>query len=148
MSILSTTRRLGRHRSVTPAELRQENQLLLARSVAAADFFALLIQDRDEMYAAWEQAKGRAAEAEQVVVCQQADIDDLRRENAALRAQLANAQRVNVPPMERDTTDGADQATAPIDVRELRERFAAGPVVTLPNARLATDPAHIPVPAT
>ncbi|MEV0917892.1 hypothetical protein AB0I93_26990 [Streptomyces sp. NPDC049967] len=147
MSFIDTARRLGRHRSATPAELRQENQILLAREVAAADFFTLLIQDRDEVHAAWEQARGWAADAELVVVCQQADIEELQRENAALRAQLANAIRVDVPPMVRDTTNGADPATAPVDVQELRTRFTAGPVVTLARSPHATDPAHIPAPA-
>ena len=46
---------LGRHR-LSAAELRQENRLLLAREIAAADFFALLMQDRDEVYACWQKA--------------------------------------------------------------------------------------------
>lgn len=49
--------------------------------------------------------------------------------------------------MGRDTTDGADQATTPVDVRELRGRFTAGPVVTLAHSPHATDPSQIPVPA-
>lgn len=144
MSILSTARRVARHRSATPAELREENRLLLAREVAAADFFALLIRDRDEVYAAWQQSQQRAADAELVVVCQQGDIEELAAEVTALKAQLANASRVDVPPMERDTRHGADQATTPIDVRELRDRFNAGPVVTLHHSPQAANPAHVP----
>ena len=144
MSILSTARRVARHRSATPAELREKNRLLLAREVAAADFFALLIRDRDEVYAAWQQSQKRAADAELVVVCQQGDIEELTAEVTALKAQLANATRVDVPPMERDTRHGADQATAPIDVRELRDRFNAGPVVTLHHSPQAENPTHVP----
>ena len=36
------------------AELRDENRKLLTRQMAADDYFALLIQDRDEVYVAWE----------------------------------------------------------------------------------------------
>ncbi|MGW3825725.1 hypothetical protein ACWEAF_26315 [Streptomyces sp. NPDC005071] len=144
MSILSTARRVARHRSATPAELREENKLLLAREVAASDFFTLLIQDRDEVYAAWEQSQERAGDAELVVVCQQGAIEELTAKVTALKAQLANVTRVDVPPMERDTRHGADQATAPIDVRQLRDRFNAGPVVTLHQSPQAANPAHVP----
>jgi hypothetical protein len=137
---------VARHRSATPAELREENRLLLAREIAADDFFALLTQDRDDVYEAWEQARQQAADAELVVVCQQADIEELQRENAQLRAQLANATRVTVPPMERDTRNGADQATAPIDVRPLWDAICIGPIVRVDNPQ-ATDPTHVPVPA-
>ncbi|MFD7861816.1 hypothetical protein [Streptomyces sp. NPDC059783] len=148
MNIRTTARRIGRHRSATPAELRAENVALLNRQAAADDYFALLMHDRAEVYEAWEAAVRRAADAETVVVCQQADIEELTAEVTRLRAELANTMRVDVPLMERDTTDGADQATAPIDARELRERFAAGPVVTLHHAPQATTPVHVPVLAT
>lgn len=77
------------------------------------------------------------AEAEMVVVCQGAEIDDLKNErdelradNEALRRQLApylaadaNAAAVTVPQMVRDTSAIEDQATAPIRVTTLREQF-------------------------
>ncbi|WP_392750629.1 hypothetical protein [Streptomyces sp. LN590] len=128
MSFISTARRVARHRSATPAELREENRLLLAREVAASDFFALLIHDRDDVYAAWQQSQKRAADAELVVVCQQGAIEDLAAEVTSLKAQLANATRVDVPLMERDTRHGADQATTPIDVRPLWDAIGIGPI--------------------
>lgn len=136
MSILDTVRAHGRHR-LSAAELRDENRLLLAREVAASDFFALLIEDRDRVHAAWQHEKQKAADAELVVVQQQADLETAHERINELRAQLANLQAVTVPPMERDTSDGADQATQPIDVRELQARFAAGPVVSLHHSPLA-----------
>ncbi|NYV73661.1 hypothetical protein [Streptomyces sp. UH6] len=80
------------------------------------------------------------ADAELLVVAQQADLDDartrcsllegeaaaLRRELFTLRAADANADAVTVRPWERDTSDPADQATTPIDVRTLRDAAAAG----------------------
>ncbi|MFE3678794.1 hypothetical protein [Streptomyces griseus] len=59
----------------------------------------------------------------------------------------ANANAITVPPAERDTSAVEDQATAPIDVRDLQARFTAGPVVSLHHSPQAADPAHIPAPA-
>ncbi|MER7806118.1 hypothetical protein [Streptomyces sp900116325] len=131
MSILTTARRIARHRSATPAELREENRLLLARAVAADDFFTLLVQDRDQVYAAWEQSQQRAADAELVVVCQQADIDSLAAEVTRLRAELANLAAVDVAAGERDTSAMEDQATTPvgIDVKPLWEALGIGPIL-------------------
>jgi predicted nucleic acid-binding Zn-ribbon protein len=81
--------------------------------------------------------RAKRAEAEMVVVCQGAEIDDLKDERdqaqaelAALRAQLApylaadaTAGAITVPQMERDTSAIEDQATAPIQVTTLREQF-------------------------
>lgn len=54
----------------------------------------------------------------------------VRQELNELRAFRATTLAVTVPPMERDTSDGADQATQPIDVRPLWERFGVGKEVT------------------
>ncbi|MFI1928295.1 hypothetical protein [Streptomyces sp. NPDC020377] len=88
------------------------------------------------------------AEAEELVVKLQADVDDLTaerdglaEENAALKrrfaAQLAadaNATRITVPPMVRDTSALEDQATGPIDVTTLWDVLGIQPV---------TDPGRI-----
>jgi hypothetical protein len=88
------------------------------------------------------------AEAEELVVQQQADIDDLTAERDALleeaaalkrrfAAQLAadaNAHRVTVPPMIRDTSALEDQATGPIPVQALWDALGVQPV---------TDPGRI-----
>ncbi|MEU8829421.1 hypothetical protein [Streptomyces sp900116325] len=75
-------------------------------------------------------------------------------ENEALLQQLApylaadaNRNAVTVPPSVRDTTAGEDQATTPIDVRPLWEAIGIGPIVRVDNPQ-ATDPTHVPVPAT
>ena len=144
MSILSSARRIARHRAATPAELREENKLLLAREVAGGDFFTILIADRDEVHALWQHAEGKAADAELVVVCQQAEIKALADRVVALEARLANADAITVPPSIRDTAAMEDQATEPIDVRSIQARFAVGPVVTLANSPQAAHPAHVP----
>ncbi|MDQ0694294.1 hypothetical protein [Streptomyces sp. W4I9-2] len=122
--------------------------------IGAADTIAILEADLADV-------RAKRAKAEQVVVCLAADLDDLAAENIglldrneALQKQLApflaaeaNRNAVTVPPAERDTSRFEDQATAPIDVRDLRDRFAAGPVVSLQHSPQAADPAHIPAPA-
>jgi hypothetical protein len=103
----------------------------------------------------------RANDAERVAVCALRELEDRTVSHARLAEQVealqlrlapylaaeANANAITVPPAVRDTTALEDQATAPIDVRELRERFTAGLVVSLHHSPLAADPAHIPVPA-
>lgn len=127
----------GNRRAVDKvAELRDENRRLLTIVAGTDDVVALLRQ--------------QAGEAEELVVQLQADVDDLTgerdqlaAENTRLRAELANRDAVTVPPMERDTSNGADQATAPIDVRSLREAADAGllsPVVRISAKGASADP--------
>lgn len=126
----------GRRRAVDKvAELRDENRRLFTRLMGADDAFALLHQQLAETAA-------RQAEAEEIVVKQQADIDDLTEENEQLRDELAalkvrfgpelaaeaNAHPITVPPMVRDTSAFEDQATAPIDVRPLWDALGPRPV--------------------
>lgn len=125
----------GQHR-LSAAELRDENRLLLAREIAAADFFALLMQDRDEVYACWQKAAEDRDTAEALAdqYAQQLAAQDA--ELRELRAFKATALAVDVPPMVRDTSNRADQATQPIPLWE-----ALGPVVAVAGH---TSPAAIP----
>lgn len=115
------------------AELREENVKLLNRQAAADDYFALLMQDRNEVYAAWTWSEQARQEAETAADCMQSERDEWQDEAVALRAQLApylaaeaNANAIPVPPMVRDTSAIEDQATEPtIDVRPLWEALAA-----------------------
>jgi chromosome segregation ATPase len=134
----------GRRRAVDKvAELRDENRRLLTILGGADDAFALLHQELAE-------TREKQAQAEEIVVQQQADIEDLRAERdellaevLALRARFsaqlaaeANANRINVPPMVRI---GADQDTHPHGINvmplwEARDAGLLGPV---------TDPGRI-----
>lgn len=97
------------------------------------------------------EALAKQGEAEEIVVQQLADIDELTVERDELLAEVlmfrarfgaqlaaeANANRITVPPMVRDTTAIEDQATGPIDVRTLwaaRDAGLLGPV---------TNPGHV-----
>ncbi|MFI6854542.1 hypothetical protein [Streptomyces sp. NPDC050416] len=132
----------GRRRAIDKvAELRRDLSLALSQMHAAGDEIALLQQDLAV-------ARGMQAEAEEIVVQQQAEIDDLAAERdqwmaetlalkARFAAQLAaeaNTHRIDVPPMVRDTTAIEDQATGPIDVRPLWDARGIRPV---------TDPGRI-----
>jgi hypothetical protein len=128
------------------AELRDENRKLLTRQMAADDFFALLVQDRDEVHVAWQQEKKARTLLEDInrslrseVDAWQDLVDNLRAQLAPFLAEEANAHRVDVPPMVRDTAAMEDQATAPIDVKPLWEALDihyAGPG--------AASPTHVP----
>ena len=110
---------LGRRR-LSAADLRDENRILLAREVAAADFFALLMRDRDEVYACWQKAAHDRDIAERLAdeYAQQLAVQET--ELRALRAFKANACAVDQPAGQRDI-DPDDQPTQPVDVRPLRQ---------------------------
>ena len=124
MSLHLGIRRRGKHH---PDEVIAN---LRTQGVAAGDRIGYLERTLADTSA-------RQAEAEQVVVCLDADLierteerDQLQAELAAVRAQLApylaadaTAGAITVPQMERDTSAIEDQATAPIEVTTLRERF-------------------------
>jgi hypothetical protein len=129
------------------AAVRQENAKHLTRQMATDDYFAVLVQDRNDVYAAWEFAELKRQEAETVAACALETTDSLTAEVAELRRQLApflaaeaNANRVDVPPMERI---GADQDTESIDASQIRAEHAAP--VPLHRAPFATvDPGRVP----
>ncbi|MDX3549547.1 hypothetical protein PV724_44540 [Streptomyces europaeiscabiei] len=106
----------------------------------------------DEADARHAVTAAKQAEAELLVVQQQADIEDLTAERDVLLAEVlrfrarfgpqlaaeANTHRIDVPPMIRDTSAIEDQATDPIgiNVTTLREAAAAGRLGPV------TDPGH------
>jgi hypothetical protein len=134
----------GRRRAVDEVErLRQNEIALLTNLHAAGDEIALLRNDLAD-------AHKKQGEAEELVVKQLADIDDLtaerdhwrdtalalRKRFAAELAAEANANAVTVPSWVRDTSDPADQATGPIDVSPLWAARDAGLLGSV------TDPGH------
>jgi hypothetical protein len=136
-----------KHRQAdTIRRLRREKRELLDRERAADDYFTRLLADRATVYAAWESAEQKRQEAETVAACAldengdlTAEVTELRRQLAPFLAAEANANRVDVPPMERDTSNPADQATGPINVTTLWE--ALNVHYTGPDA---ANPTHVP----
>ncbi|WP_405944695.1 hypothetical protein [Streptomyces sp. NBC_00932] len=131
---------------------------LQAENLRLRDALTQLRTERREALDAGGALRVDLADAERVAVCALDELQDrtverdrLAEQNEGLRLRLApylaaeaNAAAVTVPPAVRDTTAIEDQATAPVDVRDVRARFADGPVVSLRYSPLAADPAHIP----
>lgn len=127
------------------AELRDENRRLLTIVAGSDDAFMILRQELAE-------TKAKQGAAEELVIQQQADLEDLaadrdgwRDEALALRARFGaqiaaedNANRVTVPPMVRDTSAVEDQATGPIYVQTLWDALGVGPTAAV------TDPGRVP----
>ncbi|MER5816858.1 hypothetical protein [Streptomyces californicus] len=149
MSFSLISRSKPKHRATDAvANLRDENRRLLAQLVGAHDHIA--VQERQ-----LADARAKQAEAEQVVVCLDADLDERTGELEQAQAEIrwlharlapylaadANANAITVPPAERDTTAVEDQATAPIKVTTLWAAHGIGPVVRTEGS---TDPAHLP----
>jgi uncharacterized protein YhaN len=106
-----------KHRAADKVEeLRAENAHLMNRQAAADDFFAVLMDDRAELHNLWQYAEHKAACAEDVVVCQEADIRDLHRQIADLTERLRVAS----------LADSAASRTQEIDTRALLKRITQG----------------------
>ncbi|RPK56152.1 hypothetical protein EES43_24230 [Streptomyces sp. ADI96-02] len=147
MSLHLGIRRPRKHRAADAvAQLRDENRRLLTQVVGAGDAIATLEHQLADV-------RAMRAEAEQVVVCLDADLGERTEERDRALAEVdrlqallapflaaeANANAITVPASIRDTAKFEDQATAPIDVRPLWE--AIGPLVRTEGS---TNPAHLP----
>jgi hypothetical protein len=124
--------------------LRDENVKLLNRQAAADDFFAILLHDVTTTNTAWQHEKQLCGEAEEAAAQMRMERDEWMAEALRLRALLApykaaeaNAHRIDVPPMHRDTTAIEDQATGPVDVTALWEARDAGLLGAV------TNPGHV-----
>ena len=146
----------GRRRAIDKVdELRDENVKLLTRQAAADDYFALLTQDRDDVYACWRAEHALRQEAEEAAARMQSERDEWRDQALALRARFgpqlaaeANANAVTVPPMVRPVDGPEDQATGPIDVSTLWEARDAGRLGPVTNpGRIGPDDDTQPIPA-
>lgn len=143
--LIPALRGAGRHRSKTPAQLRRELDEATCQLVALAT-------ENDELRA---DCTWLAAQIDEMVIANQTTVDDLTAERDGLAEELAalkrrfaaqlaaeaNAARVDVPPMYRDTSDPADQATQPIDVKPLWEALRLRTVTVVDNPD-AANPAR------
>lgn len=146
----------GRRRAADKVEeLRRDLKMAVTFLYDAGDEIALLRNDLAD-------AHKKQAEAEELVVKQLADIDDLTAERDALAEEVtalkrrfgpqlaaeANANRITVPSWVRDTSDPADQATGPIDVSPLWEARDAGLLGPVTNpGRIGPDDDTQPIEA-
>lgn len=144
MSMLTRARSLGRHRGKTPAQLRSELDTATCHLVAMATEIDELKAARNRLEAQLDEAGIDYSGALDDLRKARGERDDWRDQALRLRAKFgpqlaaeANANRITVPPMIRDTSAVEDQATGPIDVTTLwaaRDAGRLGPV---------TDPSHI-----
>ncbi len=135
MALLQNVRTKARHRGMTPWQLVQKIRVLDSALDDATCKLIALTTENEELKAERNRLEG---DFDQAAIDRSAALEDLaaaREEIGALRAELAphrarkaNAHRVDVPPMERDTSNPEDQATAPqgIDVTALWEARDAG----------------------
>lgn len=134
LGLLDRSTRKPKHSA--PVEVdRLRHQLAGAELLMAG--YRLQLEDRDRELDA---VRAKQGEAEELVVQQQADLEELTLERDGLRDEVlmfrarfgpqlaaeANATAVTVPPMVRDTSAIEDQATGPIYVQTLRDAAAAG----------------------
>ncbi|MFJ3141649.1 hypothetical protein ACIPJM_04260 [Streptomyces halstedii] len=141
MSLIPARTRRPRHRAVDKvAELHADNQRLITQLVGAAGHITQLELQLNE-------ARTYQAEAEQVVVCLDADVTDLKAELARVTGLLApylaaeaTAGAVTVPEMERDAAAMEDQATEPIPVKTLWDAYGISPVVRVAEPPDLDDP--------
>lgn len=135
-SILPRLRGTGSRRADDKiAELRDDIARLLNFKAAADDYFAILIHDRNKTYAAWKFAEHGRQIAEGIVLDQERQIRDLKRQLGEVKRRL----EITV------LAEAAATETQELDLRTLRERLSEGPVRTLnqsPQAR--RDPGHVP----
>lgn len=134
LTIPFTGRRSRKHSPDTViARLRNDMAKVMNRLAAADDFFAILMHDVTTTNAAWQHEKQLRGEAEEAAAQMRMERDEWMAEALALRARFgpqlaaeANANRIDVPPMVRDTTAIEDQATGPIYVQPLWDAADAG----------------------
>lgn len=127
---------MAAHRLASRATLRREVEALRAERAA-------LLAQKDRLSA---ECNDYACE----LVKLSGEVDGLKQEVKALRtqqAQAANDNSVTVPPMERDTSDPADQATHPTYIGDMwadptRWRATGNdrPTLTLRTVREVTRP--------
>lgn len=146
MALLQNVRSKARHRGLTPWQLVQKIRRLEQGLDETTCKVIELATENDVLKAERSWLEG---EFDSAAIDRSAALEDLRAaedEIAYLRQRLApflaaeaNTHRVDVPPMERDTTDPADQATGPIYVQPLWE--ALNVHYTGPDA---AKPTHVP----
>ena len=122
-------------------ELREENVALHNRLAGADDFFMIQDQYLTGLEGDVRQLTAQLAEEQGARAVAEADAETRSRWIGDLERQLAEVKRrLEI----RVLAEQAVAQTQELDVRELRNRFTSGPVVTLHNSPQARRPDHVP----
>lgn len=150
MSILDTVRAHSDCRGLTRRQVIQKVKRLHLEADNTACQLVEMVTEVDELKA---ERNGLQGDFDRAAVAYSGVLEDLRQvssqladantELAELRAYKANVEAVTVPPMERDTRNGADQATGPIDVRPLWEAHGMGPIVQVSTSGASANPGQV-----
>lgn len=148
MTITQDLRTRRKHRGKTPWQLVQTIGRLEREADATTCHMVVMATEIDELRADRNQMAEELDKAAIDYSNLLGDRDEWREQALALwdrfGPQIAaeeNATAVTVPPGYRDTSDPADQATQPIDVKPLWEAFRLGAVTVVDNPD-AVDPAR------
>lgn len=141
MALLQDVRTKARHRGLTPWQLVQkirriEGELdeVTCKNIELATENEGLKAERNRLEGDFDQAAIDLSGTREDLKAAEDEIAYLRKRLAPFLAAEANANRIDVPLMERDTSHPADQATSPIDVRPLWDALGIGPTTAV------TDP--------
>lgn len=144
MSLLQGVKAKARHRGLTPWQLVQKIRRLEAdldettcKVIELTTEVDGLKAERNQLEADFDRAAIDLSGSREDLQAAEGEIAYLRARLAPFLAAEANAHRIDVPAMERDTSHPADQATAPIDVRPLWAALGVGPT------KAVTDPGRV-----
>ena len=147
MTIVQDLRTRAKHRGLTPWQLVQKIGRLEREADDTTCQMVAMATEIDELRAERTRLEGDFDQAAIDYSGVLQDRDEWRDKALALQARFgtqiaaeANANRVTVPPMVRDTTAIEDQATGPIPVKALWDALGVGPTTAV------TDPGHFPAP--
>ncbi|WP_020135118.1 hypothetical protein [Streptomyces sp. 351MFTsu5.1] len=147
MSLLQDVKAKAKHRGLTPWQLVQKIRRLEAdldettcKVIELTTEVDELKAERNQLEADFDQAAIDLSGSREDLQAAEDEIAYLRERLAPYLAAEANANRIDVPAMERDTSHPADQATAPIDVRPLWAALGVGPT------KAVTDPGRVTTP--
>lgn len=126
------------------AAVQEDNAKLLNFRAAADDHFMVMDQLTTDLQSDVRRLTAQVAEEQGARAVAEADVEARDRWLKDSERELEDARRrLSISVL----AESAAARTQEIDVREIRERFATGPVIALHNSPQAGDPAHVPARA-
>jgi chromosome segregation ATPase len=124
------------------ADVQEDNARLLNFKAAADDYFMVQAQFTADLEADVRRLTEQLAAEQGARAVAEADVEARDRWIKDMERELADARRrLDIGVL----AEAAASRTQETDMRDLRDRFATGPVVTLNNSPQAASPTHVPV---